>query len=67
MMLSFSVRQEQLIHLNWSELILIGMVDNLEVLASEMGSQFGRLSSTYLGPSFGCPIQIGTSVGCCGG
>ncbi|RVW34431.1 DExH-box ATP-dependent RNA helicase DExH10 [Vitis vinifera] len=42
-------------HLNKSEILLVGRVENAEVLASELGCKVGSLPSTYLGLPLGAP------------
>lgn len=43
------------INLNKSELLPVGRVENVEVLASELGCKVGSLPSTYLGLPLGAP------------
>ena len=43
------------INLSKSEIILVGRVDNVEMLASELGCGVGSLPTTYLGLSLGSP------------
>ncbi|RVW47602.1 Transposon TX1 uncharacterized 149 kDa protein [Vitis vinifera] len=43
------------INLNKSELLPVGRVENVEVLASELGCKVGSLPSTYLGLLLGAP------------
>ncbi|RVW88789.1 Transposon TX1 uncharacterized 149 kDa protein [Vitis vinifera] len=43
------------INLNKSEILLVGRVENAEVLASELGCKVGSLPSTYLGLPLGAP------------
>ena len=51
------------INLNKSEIFLVGRVENVEVLASELGCKVGTLPSTYLGLPFGCFAQVSGGVG----
>ncbi|RVX21330.1 hypothetical protein CK203_002101 [Vitis vinifera] len=43
------------INLNKSEILPVGRVENVEVLASELGCKVGTLPSTYLGLPLGAP------------
>ena len=43
------------INLSKSEIILVGRVDNVEMLASELGCGVGSLPTTYLGISLRAP------------
>ncbi|RVW15967.1 mRNA-capping enzyme [Vitis vinifera] len=43
------------INLNKSEILPVGRVENVEVLASELGCKVGSLPSTYLGLPLGAP------------
>ena len=43
------------INLNKSEILPVGRVENVEVLASELGCKVGSLPSTYLGLPLGTP------------
>ena len=43
------------INLNKSEILSVGRVENVEVLASELGCKVGSLPSTYLGLPLGAP------------
>ena len=51
------------INLNKSEIFLVGRVENVEVLASELGCKVGTLPSTSLGLPFGCFAQVSGGVG----
>ena len=46
------------INLNKSEIFLVGRVENVEVLASELGCKVGYLPSTYLGLLLGAPHKL---------
>ena len=50
------------INLNKSEILLV-RVENVEVLASELGCKVGTFPSTYLGLPFGCFAQVSGGVG----
>ncbi|RVW80209.1 putative ribonuclease H protein [Vitis vinifera] len=52
------------INLDKSEIIPVGKVENLEVLALELGCKVGKLSSVYLGLPLGAPHK---SVAVCDG
>ena len=43
------------INLNKSEILPVGRVENVQVLASELGCKVGSLPSTYLGLPLGAP------------
>ena len=45
------------VNLDKSELFLVGIVENVEELASELGCKVGRLPSTYLGRPLGAPFK----------
>ena len=45
------------INLEKSELILVGMVENLDDLIVELGCKVGNLSSSYLGLPLGAPLK----------
>ena len=45
------------VNLDKSELFLVGIVENVEELASELGCKVGRLPSTYLGMPLGAPFK----------
>ncbi|RVW79159.1 Apoptosis inhibitor 5-like protein API5 [Vitis vinifera] len=46
------------VNLDKSELFLVGIVENVEELASELGCKVGRLPSTYLGRPLGAPSSL---------
>ena len=45
------------VNLDKSELFLVGIGENVEELASELGCKVGRLPSTYLGRPLGAPFK----------
>ena len=51
----FEVISRLSINLNKSEILPVGRVENVEVLASELGCKVGTLPSTYLGLPLGAP------------
>ena len=55
------------INLEKSELILIGRVEGMELLAVEFGCKVGRLPSTYLGLPLVARYKSVKSLGRCGG
>ncbi|RVW70013.1 putative DNA helicase MCM9 [Vitis vinifera] len=46
------------VNMDKSELILVGSVENVEDLASELGCKVGSLPSTYLGMLLGAPFKF---------
>ena len=46
------------INLNKSEIIPMGRVDNVEMLAVELGCGVGSLPTTYLGLPLGAPHRL---------
>ena len=55
------------INLNKSEILLMGRVENLEVLSLELGCKVGMLPSSYLGLPLGAPHKSNGSLGWGGG
>ena len=53
----FEVISRLKVNLDKSELILVGNVDNVEELASELGCKVGSLPSLYLGMPLGAPFK----------
>ena len=51
----FEVISRLSINFNKSEILPVGRVENVEVLASELGCKVGTLPSTYLGLPLGAP------------
>ena len=51
----FEVISRLSINLNKSEILSMGRVENVEVLASKLGYKVGTLPSTYLGLPLGAP------------
>lgn len=51
------------INLEKNKLILIGGVDDVEVLVATMGCKVGHLPSTYLGLPLGAPLKSSANVG----
>ena len=59
----FEATSSLCINLNKSEILPMGKVENVELLAAELGCKVGYLPSTYLGLPFGCFAQVSGGVG----
>ena len=46
------------VNMDKSELILVGSVENVEELASDLGCKVGSLPSTYIGMLLGAPFKF---------
>ena len=57
-LLWFEASSRLKINLDKSELILVGAVDNLDAMATELGCRFGHLPTTYLGLPLGAPHKF---------